>query len=161
MVPGHGRRRRRPRRRLAAHPRHVAPAAGAEVNFRPDPTIFDGRFANNGWLQELPKPVTKLTWDNAIIVSPKTAKQKGLMPRPEYTGGGEHGRVVAGGRADRRRAEGDRAGVGPAGARRRLGDGPPGLRPGGGPRREGGHQARGFDAYKVRGSDAPWGRPAP
>src|SRR5690348_17555520 len=35
------------------------------VVFRPDPTIYDGRFANNGWLQELPKPITKLTWDNA------------------------------------------------------------------------------------------------
>jgi len=34
-----------------------------------DPTIYDGRFANNGWLQELPKPITKLTWDNAAIVS--------------------------------------------------------------------------------------------
>ena len=44
-----------------------------EVIFRPDPTIYDGRFANNGWLQELPKPVTKLTWDNAAIISPATA----------------------------------------------------------------------------------------
>ena len=41
-----------------------------EVIFRPDPTIYDGRFANNGWLQELPKPITKLTWDNAAILSP-------------------------------------------------------------------------------------------
>ena len=41
-----------------------------EVIFRPDPTIYDGRFANNGWLQELPKPITKLTWDNAAIMSP-------------------------------------------------------------------------------------------
>ena len=41
-----------------------------EVIFRPDPTIYDGRFANNGWLQELPKPITKLTWDNAAIISP-------------------------------------------------------------------------------------------
>ncbi len=44
-----------------------------EVIFRPDPTIYDGRFANNGWLQELPKPITKLTWDNAAILSPPTA----------------------------------------------------------------------------------------
>jgi len=40
-----------------------------EIVFRPDPTIFDGRYINNGWLQELPKPVTKLTWDNAVVMS--------------------------------------------------------------------------------------------
>ncbi len=50
---------------------------GIEVNFRPDPTIWDGRFANNGWLQECPKPLTKLTWDNAILVSPNTAHKNG------------------------------------------------------------------------------------
>jgi molybdopterin-containing oxidoreductase family iron-sulfur binding subunit len=44
-----------------------------EVNFRPDPTIWDGRFANNPWLQELPKSMTKTVWDNAIFVSPATA----------------------------------------------------------------------------------------
>ncbi len=53
-----------------------APAAGGiEVVFRADPSIYDGTFANNGWLQETPKPVNKLTWDNAIIVSAKTAKR--------------------------------------------------------------------------------------
>ena len=35
--------------------------------------MLDGRFANNGWLQELPKPITKLTWDNAVLISPATA----------------------------------------------------------------------------------------
>ncbi len=49
-----------------------------EVSFRPDPTIYDGRFANNGWLQELPKPITKLTWDNAAIMSPATAARRGI-----------------------------------------------------------------------------------
>ena len=44
-----------------------------EVVFRPDPTIWDGRYANNGWLQELPKPITKLVWDNAALVSLNTA----------------------------------------------------------------------------------------
>ena len=39
------------------------------------PTIYDGRFANNGWLQELPKPVTKLTWDNAALIAPATAER--------------------------------------------------------------------------------------
>ncbi len=50
-----------------------------EVVFRPDPTIYDGRFNNNGWLQELPKQVTKLTWDNAAMVSPKTAADNKLQ----------------------------------------------------------------------------------
>jgi molybdopterin-containing oxidoreductase family iron-sulfur binding subunit len=45
--------------------------------FRPDPTLWDGRYANNGWLQELPKPLTKLTWGNAAILSPKDAKRLG------------------------------------------------------------------------------------
>jgi MoCo/4Fe-4S cofactor protein with predicted Tat translocation signal len=46
---------------------------GYELAFAPDPTIHDGRFANNGWLQELPKPLTKITWDNAVLISPATA----------------------------------------------------------------------------------------
>ena len=44
-----------------------------ELVFRPSPGIYDGRFANNGWLQELPEFITKLTWDNAALVSPTTA----------------------------------------------------------------------------------------
>jgi MoCo/4Fe-4S cofactor protein with predicted Tat translocation signal len=50
---------------------------GIELELRHDPTIYDGRFANNGWLQELPKPQTKITWDNVLIVSPKTANAIG------------------------------------------------------------------------------------
>ena len=49
-----------------------------EIAFRPDPTVFDGQFANNGWLQELPKPITKLTWDNAAMISPATAQKLGV-----------------------------------------------------------------------------------
>jgi len=45
-----------------------------EIVFRPDPHILDGRFANNGWLQELPKPLSKVTWDNVAYISPKTAE---------------------------------------------------------------------------------------
>lgn len=53
-------------------------AGGFEVNFRPDPTIWDGRFANNAWLQELPKPLNLLTWDNAVMMSPATAERLGV-----------------------------------------------------------------------------------
>ena len=55
-----------------------AAVEGVEINFRRDETIYDGRFANNGWLQELPKPVTKLTWDNAALMAPSTAEANGL-----------------------------------------------------------------------------------
>ncbi len=51
---------------------------GLELVFRPDPTLFDGRYANNGWLQELPNPITSLTWGNAALISEKTAQQLGL-----------------------------------------------------------------------------------
>jgi MoCo/4Fe-4S cofactor protein with predicted Tat translocation signal len=51
---------------------------GLEIIFRADPTIFDGRFANNGWLQELPKALTRLTWDNTALISPVTAERLGL-----------------------------------------------------------------------------------
>ena len=46
-----------------------------ELNIRRDSTIYDGQFSNNGWLQELPKPMTKLTWDNAILIGPKMAQR--------------------------------------------------------------------------------------
>ena len=62
-----------------------------EVIFRPDPSIYDGRFANNGWLQELPKPLTKVTWDNAILISPNTAQQiYGVRDNGGSTVGREH-----------------------------------------------------------------------
>ena len=49
-----------------------------ELVVRPDPMVLDGRFCNNGWLQETPKPVSLLTWDNAALVSPATAEQRGV-----------------------------------------------------------------------------------
>ena len=52
----------------------TAPVTGLEIVFRPDPTVLDGRYANNGWLQELPKPLSKLTWDNVVYVSYTTAE---------------------------------------------------------------------------------------
>ena len=50
-------------------------ASSLEIVFRVDPAIGDGRYANSGWLQELPKPLTRLTWDNAALISPATAKK--------------------------------------------------------------------------------------
>jgi MoCo/4Fe-4S cofactor protein with predicted Tat translocation signal len=70
------------------------PADELEFLFRPDPCIYDGRFANNGWLQELPKPVTKLTWDNAALVSPKTAEKLSLT-HSISSRGGEHGQILS------------------------------------------------------------------
>ena len=52
--------------------------SGLELMIRPDATIWDGSFANNGWLQELPKPANKMTWDNAVWISPSTAQARGL-----------------------------------------------------------------------------------
>lgn len=81
-----------------------------EITFRPDESVFDGRFANNGWLLEMPKSTTKITWDNAAIMSYKTAVELGVSLNTEkrheledgvyrspaksfgYTGG-EHGRA--------------------------------------------------------------------
>jgi len=56
------------------------PAAGGslEISIRRDPCVYDGRFANNGWLQELPNPLNKVTWSNVALVSPATAKRLGV-----------------------------------------------------------------------------------
>ena len=109
--------RRSPANWAEATPPAAGPAAGdLEINFRPDPTLYDGRFANNGWLQELPKPITKLTWDNAAFVSPKTADEaRRRRPNFRWTGG-EHGRAEV----ERRRADGRR----PQRSRRRCGSCP-------------------------------------
>ncbi|HEY1210669.1 MAG TPA: TAT-variant-translocated molybdopterin oxidoreductase [Terracidiphilus sp.] len=55
-----------------------APKGAIEIIFRPDPNVYDGRWANVGWLQELPKPVTNLSWDNAAIMSGATLTKYGL-----------------------------------------------------------------------------------
>jgi molybdopterin-containing oxidoreductase family iron-sulfur binding subunit len=60
---------------LTGLPAPAANAGGMEIMFRPDPTIWDGRYANNAWLQELPKPLTKITWDNAALMSIGTAER--------------------------------------------------------------------------------------
>ena len=57
---------------VASFPVPATASNGLEVSFRPDPSIYDGRFANVGWMQELPKQVTNLSWDNAAIMSINT-----------------------------------------------------------------------------------------
>ncbi|HUJ29131.1 MAG TPA: 4Fe-4S dicluster domain-containing protein [Myxococcales bacterium] len=132
---------------ILAEANKVAPAEtvpGLEVNIVPDSRVWDGRFANVGWLQELPDPVTKLTWDNAALLSPATAQQLGLS-QGDLVDLGLHGPpvhapvVIAPGHADgcvtvslgygrRSQAEGLCNGVG-------------------------------FDTAALRHSDAPWFAP--
>ncbi|HEY3321897.1 MAG TPA: 4Fe-4S dicluster domain-containing protein [Planctomycetota bacterium] len=56
----------------------VNASPGLDLLFVPDYRLYDGRFAQNGWLQELPDPITKLTWDNAAIISPETAREQNV-----------------------------------------------------------------------------------
>jgi molybdopterin-containing oxidoreductase family iron-sulfur binding subunit len=116
------------------------PMEGLEVIFRPDPCLWDGRFANNPWLQELPKPLSKVTWDNVLAIAPALARDLGVA-------NGALVRVEAGGRTLEAAAW-----ITPGQARRtvtaflgygrrlpeQLGDG------------------HGYDAYALRSSSAPW-----
>jgi molybdopterin-containing oxidoreductase family iron-sulfur binding subunit len=61
-----------------ATPPATPSADSFEVVLLPDPNLYDGRYANNGWLQELPDPITKVTWDNAAVMSPATASSLGV-----------------------------------------------------------------------------------
>ena len=143
---------------FASQPATATPAtSGFELVFRTDPSIYDGRFANNGWLQELPRPLTKVTWDNVAVVSPNSAKQiadvidnggaiKGrehYVPVVEITN--QHGQKVV---APLWVMPGQRDGVVTIhlGYGRRLAG------------RVGGNQAQpvGFDAYQLRNSFEPW-----
>ena len=77
------------------------------------PHCFDGRFANNSWLQECPDPLTKLTWDNAAVMSPATAKALGMVD--------EVGRAAAGRRPEPRNLHTRHARLGRGCDRRGLG----------------------------------------
>ncbi|MDZ5457345.1 4Fe-4S dicluster domain-containing protein [Azohydromonas lata] len=66
-----------PAARLPQRP-PAAPASALVGVFAADTSVHDGRFANLGWLQELPRPMTKLTWDNALLLGPRTAARLGL-----------------------------------------------------------------------------------
>jgi molybdopterin-containing oxidoreductase family iron-sulfur binding subunit len=66
-------------RQMPSVPRgNASDSNDVEVVFRLDPTVFDGSFANNSWLQELPDPTTKVVWDNVALMSPATADRLGL-----------------------------------------------------------------------------------
>jgi molybdopterin-containing oxidoreductase family iron-sulfur binding subunit len=68
----------------------ATPSGPLEIAILPDPSVYDGRFANNGWLQELPNPLTKITWENVAIISPRTAERLNLNQgnyRDERSGG--------------------------------------------------------------------------
>ena len=54
---------------------HLLSASNLEVRFKPSSHSGDGRYANNGWMMECPDAMTKLTWDNAIMISPRLAKE--------------------------------------------------------------------------------------
>jgi len=111
-----------------------------EIVIRPDPTIHDGSFGNNGWLQELPKPLFKTTWENVIAVSPRLAADMKIDS-------GDMLRVESGGRSV---------------------EGPAWVLPGqparvvtlylGYGRTRGGRIGTGigYDAYRMRGLAQPW-----
>ncbi len=73
----------------------AAAPAGLEVSFVPDYRLLDGRYANNVWLQEMPDPVTKLTWDNALLISAPTARKLGLKTHDRATLKTARGAVTA------------------------------------------------------------------
>ena len=138
---------------------HPAGSGKLELVFRTDPSIYDGRFANNGWLQELPKPLTKVTWDNVAIVSPATALRE---ITDVYNRGSEKGRehyvsvidiVTDHGtiRAPQWIMPGQPDGV----ITIHLGFGRTKAGNVGGDERRG-VPAVGFDAYQIRPSFAPW-----
>jgi len=111
-----------------------------EVIFRRDPMVYDGSRANNAWLQETPKPITNLCWDNAVLMSPASAAKRGLKT-------GDVVEIDVNGRKQR-------GGVWPQPGHPNdsitvfVGYG----------RTKGGRVADGigFDAYRLRASDALW-----
>jgi MoCo/4Fe-4S cofactor protein with predicted Tat translocation signal len=115
-------------------------SSAIELNIRRDSTIYDGQFANNGWLQELPKPMSKLTWDNAILMGPKMAKDLGIVSE-DVVELGLNGKKVTG-------AVWIQAGHPDKSITITLGYG----------RKRAGRvgTAQGFDAYTLRTTSAPW-----
>jgi len=114
--------------------------AGLEIVFRPDPAVGDGAMSNNAWLQEMPKPQNKMTWDNAVWVSPKSAQSYGVstgdMVEIELRGRKVEGPVwIMPGHAD------ESITIHFGYGRTRAGNIADGV---------------GFDAYAIRNSASPW-----
>ncbi len=63
---------------LKSNPGLLTGGTDTEIVFRPSLNVFDGRYSNNGWLQEMPDPVTKITWDNVALIGPSLAKSLGV-----------------------------------------------------------------------------------
>ena len=124
----------------SALPSSTSGGEGMDLLFRPDPHIFDGRFSNNGWLQELSKPLTRLTWENAALIGPADAARLGL----------ENGDVVEinNGNASVRAPIWKLPGQAPGTVTLHLGYG----------RSRSGKIGNkiGFNAYAIRTSDSPW-----
>ena len=126
--------------RSGVFPEPAGSSNDIELNFRRDPSIYDGRFANNGWLQELPKPLTKLTWDNPIMIGPAMASRLKLnfkdVAELEFNGKKVKGPVwIQAGHPDNSITVFFGYGRAKAG---RIGTG------------------AGFDVYPLRTSQAPW-----
>jgi len=134
-----------------------ARAGNFELVFRTDPSIYDGRFANNGWLQELPKPLTKVTWDNVALISPKSAGGLSGVKNDGAIKGREHYVSMA----DLRDQQGRTLRV-PLWIMPGQPDGVITIHLGYGRRLAGRvgsgtqNQLLGFDAYQMRTSYAPW-----
>ena len=124
----------------AAPSARSAAGEGLDIVFRPDPTVWDGSFANIGWLQELPKPLTTLTWGNVIAVSPALAKRLDVV-------NGDHVEL----------AIGDRNLVGPTWIMPGQAENTVAVFLGYGRSQAGrvGNQL-GYDAYRIRPIDQPW-----
>jgi molybdopterin-containing oxidoreductase family iron-sulfur binding subunit len=115
-------------------------AGGLELIIRPDPSVYDGQFSHNPWLQELPKPFSKLTWDNTIQIGPELAHRLKLHNEQlaELSAGGE--KIVG--------PVWILPGIAPETVLVHLGFG----------RKAGGRvgQGVGFDAYALRSVASPW-----
>jgi hypothetical protein len=121
----------------------AAPTDNLEVVFHAHYCVDDGRYNNNGWLQELPEPITKTAWENLILLSPKTFEKLGLVN--QTAGGGTTQASLV------KVALGGREVVGPAWLQPGMADGTVGLALGYGRLRSGRvGSGAGYDAYRLR-----------